>query len=165
MVAEILWVSRRGRRGRFSEMIGRTTAGEMIHPRGEATVIAIGVPIFQHALKYCLRDVFGGRAIAGEFYEKPKQPPMVAFKELAQRVQFSVAHSQHQVVIGKGCCSSGFHGSGVFNHERRRLNMYFWKVGDHVGRGTCKVAEETVAARIGYRKSTHRALNASWRTR
>ena len=52
----------------LAEMIRGAAAGEVIHPGGEAAVVAIGVPVFQHALKHGLHDILGGFALAGVFH-------------------------------------------------------------------------------------------------
>ena len=41
----------------FAEVVGGAAAGEVIHPRGEAAVVAVGVAVFEHPLEDGLRDV------------------------------------------------------------------------------------------------------------
>ena len=45
----------------FAEMVRGAAAREVIHPGGEAAVVAIGVAVFQHPLKNNLGDILGGR--------------------------------------------------------------------------------------------------------
>ena len=89
------------RRGaRLAEMIGGTAAREMIHPCGEAPVVAISVPVLQHALKNRLRDVFRRGPVAGELDQKTEQRPVMPFEKLAQRIEFASADGEHQGVVG-----------------------------------------------------------------
>ncbi|MCR6654876.1 MAG: hypothetical protein NVV63_03460 [Opitutus sp.] len=124
MVAQIVRIGWRGHVRGFAEVIRGTAAGEMIHPRGEAAVVAVGVTVFQHALENRLRDVLRGGAVAGEFDQKAKELPVVPLEELAQRVEFAVAHGEHQIVIGE--LAGSLHGGvQAFNHARSGMNMEF----------------------------------------
>lgn len=129
----------RVRRGAgFAEMIGGTAAGEMIHPRGEAAFVAIRVAVFQHALKHDLHEILRPGAIPCELEQKSKKRPVMAFKELTQRIELSCADSQHQGVVRTlfdGRIHDG-RGARAFNQRRMRLNMDFGKSGNHGGSGT-----------------------------
>ena len=98
-----------GRVGRCPEMIGGTASREMIHPRGEATVIAIRVTVLQHALKNGLGDVFGRGAVSGQLHEKAKQRSVMALEEFAKGVELAVADGEHQRMIG-AAIDERFHG-------------------------------------------------------
>jgi hypothetical protein len=121
VIAQIVRIRGGGGGGRFPEVIRGAAPGQVIHPRGEAAVIAISVPVFQHALENGLRDVLGGAAITGELYEETEERRVMPFEEFAERVEFAVPDSEHQIMIGNGS-GRGFHGSGVFNHDWRRMN-------------------------------------------
>ena len=67
-------------------MIGRGAPRQMIHPGGEAAVVAVGVPVFEHPLKHRLRHILGGRAVPGMLHEKTEQRAMMALEQFAQRI-------------------------------------------------------------------------------
>lgn len=111
VVGVVLEIDRIGgvRRGvGLAEMVRGAAAGEVIHPRGEAALVAVGVAVFEHALEDDLRDIFGGGAVASEFYEEAEERTMMAFKEFAERVQLAATHGEHEFVIGSR--SEGVHG-------------------------------------------------------
>ena len=139
VVGEVLRIRRDGGGGRFAEVIGGAAAGEVIHPGGEAAVVAIGVAVFEHPLKNGLRDVLGSGALAGEFYEEAKEWAVVAFEENAKRIEFAVADGEHEIVIGERF-GGGVHGGASvleFNHDWARRNTNICGVGDHgVGRAS-----------------------------
>ena len=85
---------------RFAEVISGATSREVVHPRGEAAVVAVGVPIFQHPLKHGLHDVFRGGPVARELHEKAEERPVVSLEEFAQRIELAIANGEHQRVIG-----------------------------------------------------------------
>jgi hypothetical protein len=132
---------------RFAEVVGGAAAGEMIHPGGEAAVVAVGVAVFEHPLENGLGDVFGGGVLAGEFDQKTEERAVVALEEFAERVEFAVADGEHQGVVG-AWGGGGIHrrsgaGGAFFNHGRARMNTDFWIDGDHGDGGTWRcVAEE-----------------------
>jgi len=130
---EVLWIGGDGGGGGFAEVVGGAAAGEVIHPGGEASVVAIGVAVFQHALEDGLRDVFGGGALAGEFDEEAEELAVVAFEEDAERVEFAVAHGEHEIVIGEGFGGGGHGGAGLlgFNHGRGGMDTNICGFGDH----------------------------------
>ena len=64
-------------------MIGGAPAGEVVHPGGEAAVIAIRVAVFEHPLEHRLRDVLGGRAVAGQLGEEAEERAVVALTPIA----------------------------------------------------------------------------------
>ena len=72
----------------------------MIHPCGEAAIVAIGVPIFQHPLENGLSDVLRGGSMSGELDEEPKERSVMPLEELTECVELAVAYGQHQGVIG-----------------------------------------------------------------
>ncbi len=112
VVGVMLQIGRIGGRGRplgFAIVIHGTAPGQVIHPGGEATFVAVGVPVFEDALKHDLSDVFGGRAVVGQFGQKTKQRTMVAFKEFAQGIELTFAHGEYEFVVGLR--GRGFHGS------------------------------------------------------
>ena len=94
---------------RLPEVVGGTPPREVIHPRGEAAVIAIRVTVLQHALKHGLGDVFSRRPVAGQLHEKAKQRSVMALEEFTQRIEFAVADGEHQRMIG-AAVDEGFHG-------------------------------------------------------
>jgi len=135
MIGEVLRVSGDGSGGGFAEVVGGAAAGEVIHPGGEAAVVAVGVPVFEHALEDDLRDVLGGGALAGEFDEKAEKGAVVAFEQDAEGVEFAVAHGEHEVVVGE---RFGGGGHGVarlcgFNHGCGGMNTNICGLGDHGG--------------------------------
>ncbi len=104
----------------LAEVIRGAAAGEVIHPRGEAAFVAVGMAVFEHALEDDLRDILGSGAVAGKFHEEAEERAMMAFKEFAERVQLTAAHGEHEFVIGGG--GEGVHGGdevvcGVINRE------------------------------------------------
>jgi hypothetical protein len=112
--------------GGFAKIIGRTSARQVVHPRGKTSVIAIGMPVLQHALENRLRDIFGGAAMAGELYEEAKKRTVMTFEKLTERVEFTIANGEHEVVVRKRFRGS-FHGvsrEGA-NHGRGGLNTDF----------------------------------------
>ena len=117
MVEKVDRIGRAGRGVGLAEVIRGAAARQMIHPRGEAAVVTIGVPVFQHALKDDLRDVLRGSPIAGVLDEEAEERPVVAFKEFAQRIEFAPANGEHQGVVG-ALFNFGFHGAITW----RRLN-------------------------------------------
>ena len=121
----------------FAEMVGGAAAREVIHPRGEAAVVAIRVAVFEHPLKHRLRDVLGRRAIAGEFHQKSEERSVVALEEFAERIEFAVADGEHERVIG-ALFGSGVHRGRLpaFKHGRGRMNTDFFEGGNHGGRRT-----------------------------
>lgn len=100
----------------FAEMIGGAASREMIHPRGEFAVVAIGVAVFEHALKDDLSDVFGGGAIPGEFCEEAEKWAVVFLKKFAERIEVALAHGEHQLVVGLG--SGRFQGRSAVGVSR-----------------------------------------------
>lgn len=135
VVLEIGGVGGVGRGVGLAEVVGGAAAREVIHPGREAAFVAVGVAVFQHALKHRLRDVLGSGAVAGEFHEEAEKRAVVAFEEFAERVEFAVADGEHQGMVG-AWFGGGVHGSGaVFNHEGVRRDTNFWRVGDHGGGG------------------------------
>jgi hypothetical protein len=93
-------------------MIRGATAGKMVHPRGEAAVIAIRVTVFQHALKNCLHDVFRDHPVTGVLDEETEKRAMMPLEQLAQRIEFARADREHQSVVGT-LIDRGFHGAGT----------------------------------------------------
>ena len=121
----------------LAEVIGGAAAGEMIHPGGEAAVVAVGVAVFEHPLKHGLRDILGRGTIAGVFREKAEKLAVVALEEFAERVEFAIADCEHERVIG-ALIGGGVHGSRArrFNRRRGRMNTDFVEGGNHGGNGT-----------------------------
>ena len=127
-----------GRGVALAEMIRSTTAREVIHPGGEAAVVAVGVPVFQHTLKYRLRDILGRLALAGVFHEKPEERAVMTLEEFAQRIEFAAAHGEHQGMVG-ALFDRRVHGgrnAGAVNQSGTRRDMNFVEGGDHGGSGT-----------------------------
>ncbi len=140
----------------FAEVVGGAAAGEVIHPRGETAVVAVGVAVFEHPLEDGLRDVFGGGVLTGVFHEKTEEGSVVALEEFAERVEFAVADGEHESVVGAGF-GGGVHregGAGAtgFNHGGTGMNTDFWVGGDHGGSGTWWVVpRRTRPGEDGYR--------------
>jgi hypothetical protein len=126
-----------------AEVIRGAATREMIHPRGEAAVVSIGVTVLQHPLEDNLGDVFGGGALTGEFDEKAKERAVMAFEKFAERVEIAVADGEHEGVIG-AWFGSWVHwkGGSAVNDGRIGMNRDFFDGGNHDGDGTCGVAEE-----------------------
>lgn len=154
VVLQIARVGRSGGGGGLAEMIGGAAAREVVEPRGEGAFVAVGVAVFEDALKHGLGDVLGGGAVARELDEEAVERAMVALEELAERVEVAVAHGEHQGVIRER--SDGFHGSdaGNVSHRWAGRNAEIWSGGGHgVGEALQDVPRETAATRKGYRKS------------
>ncbi len=136
-IGEVLRIGGDGGGGGFAEVIGGAAAGEVIHPGGEAAVVAVGVAVFQHALEDDLGDVLGGGALTGEFDEKTEERAVVAFEEDAEGVEFAVTDGEHEVVIGEGFGGGGHGVAGLlgFNHECGRMDTNICGLGDHGGGG------------------------------
>ncbi len=130
---------RRHRRG-LAEVIGGRRPGHVVHPRGEPPVVAVGVAVLQHAMEHVLGDVFGGRPVSGQFDQEAEKGAVVAFEQLAERVEIAVADGQHQGVIGKRvgavhvCGPRSSRGLG-------RLHWDFDGIGDHGDPGAWLAAE------------------------
>ena len=143
----------------LAEMVGGAAAGEVIHPGGEAALVAVGVAVFEHPLEDHLRDVLGGGAVAGEFGEKPEERPVVALEQLAQGVEFAAADGEHELMIGSG--GGGVHGgdgsveAGI-NRGPGRIDRNFGSEGEHGRNGGAAAWRElpgkTRRGRRGYRK-------------
>ncbi len=112
-----------------AEVIGGTSAGEVIHPGGEAPVVPVGMPVFEHPLENGLREVLGGGPLAGEFDEEAEQGAVVALEELPERVELAVPDGQHQGVVGAWFGGGGgVHGgqsARAINQSGARRNMNF----------------------------------------
>jgi len=110
-----------------------------MHPGGEAAVVAVGVAVFEHPLEDGLREILGGGALAGEFHQKAEQRAVVAFEQLAERVELAVADGQHEGMVGTwfggGGGIHGGQGAGAIIRSGARRNMNFVERGDHGGSG------------------------------
>ena len=152
MVVQILWIGRSGGGGRFAKVIGGAAAGQMVHPRGETSVVTIGVAVLQHSLENDLGDVLGCRAVSDQFSEESKQRSMMAFEQFAQCVEFAVANRKHQFMIGERF-GNGWHGGRmVFNHAWLRMRTNIWKIGDHGFGRTCLALQQTPRVAKGYKQ-------------
>jgi cyclase len=119
-----------------AEMIRGAAPGQMVHPGGEAAIVAIGVAVLEHPLKDDLGDILGRGAIAGELCEKAEQRAVVALEEFAERIEFAIADGEHERMVG-ALVGSEVHGSGrPFNHGRGGMNTDFFEMGNHGGSGT-----------------------------
>ena len=112
-----------------AEVVGGAAAREVIHPGGEAAVVAVGVAVFEHPLENRLREVLGDGALAGEFDEKAEERAVMALEQLPERVELAVADGQHQGVVGAWFGGGGgVHGgqsAGAINQSGARRNMNF----------------------------------------
>ena len=143
----------------FAEVVGGAATREVIHPGGKAALVTVSVPVFEHPLEYDLGDILGGGAVAGKLDQETEERAVVAFEELAERVELTVAHGEHQSVIGNG--SVGVHGGdgvvwAAVNREGRRIDRNFWS-GDEHGKKWTEAAwrllqGETRRPWIGYKK-------------
>ena len=118
VIVEVLRI-RGGRGGRgFAEMIRGAAAGEMIHPGGEAAIVAVGMPVLEHPLKNDLGNILSRGAVTDELGKKSEERPVMALEQFAQRIQFPVADREHQFMVRQrfdGCLHEG---RMVFNHVR-----------------------------------------------
>jgi hypothetical protein len=132
-----------------AEVIRGAAAREVVHPRGEAAVVTIGVTVLQHPLKDDLGDVLGGGAVAGQLDEKAKERAVMAFEEFAERVEIAVADGEHQSMIG-AWFGSWVHwkGGSAVSDGRVGMNRDFFDGGNHDGDETCGVAEENRSATL-----------------
>lgn len=111
----------RGGRGP-AKMVGGAAPREMVHPRREAALVAVGMAVFEHPLEYDLGDVFGRHAVARELCEVAVERPVVALEELAHAVEVAVAHGEHELMVkGRG---AGFHGWALAPVNPGRLRMH-----------------------------------------
>ena len=124
-----------GRGIALSEMIRGAAAREVIHPSGEAAVVAVSVPVFQHPLKYGLHDIFGGFALAGVFHEKAEERAVMALEEFAERIKLAGTHGKHQGMVGALFDRRVHSGrnAGAVNQSGTRRDMNFVEGGDHGG--------------------------------
>lgn len=144
-----------GPMGGLAKMVGGAAAGELIEPGGERALVAVGVPVFEDALKDRLREVFRGGALAGEMAKKTEEPAVVALEELAEGIEVAGADGEHEGVIGSG--GGGVHGEagGSVSRGRAGGNAEIGEVGDHGGTWR-SVARETGPRGNGYTKSAGR---------
>jgi hypothetical protein len=121
----------------LAEVVRGAAAGEVVHPGGEAAVVAVGVAVLEHALEDNLRDVLGGGTVPGQLDQKPEEGPVMAFEEFAERVEFAVADGKHEGVIG-ALFGGGVHGRGgaAVSDGLRGRNADFFEYGNHGGSGT-----------------------------
>ena len=118
VIVEVLRI-RGGRGGRgFAEMIRGAAAGEMIHPGGEAAVIAVGMPVLEHPLKNDLGNILGRGAVTDELGEKSEERSVVALEQFAQRIEFPVTDREHQFMVRQRFDGGLHEGRMVFNHVR-----------------------------------------------
>lgn len=89
-----------GSGGRAAKLIGGAAPGELIHPGGERTFVAISVAVFEHSLEHHLRYVLGRGAGMAELDEKTEERAVMAFEEFAQRIEFAVTNREHERMIG-----------------------------------------------------------------
>lgn len=117
-----------------AEMICGTSTCQMVHPRREAPVVAIGVAVLQHPLEDRLRHILGSRSIAGELQEKAKELAMMPLEKIAQRIELAVAHGQHQRMVGP-VFGGSIHG-GALNPGGYGWKDSVFERGNHSGWGT-----------------------------
>ena len=118
MIVEVLRI-RGGRGGRgFAEMIRSAAAGEMIHPGGEASIIAVGMPVLEHPLKNDLGNILRRGAVTDELGKKSEERPVVALEQFAQRIEFPVTDREHQFMVRQRFDGGLHEGRMVFNHVR-----------------------------------------------
>ncbi len=75
-------------------------ARDLVHPRRERVAILIAVPVFQHAEKYVLRQVFAELSIAGKPQEVTKEGTMMTFEQYSHFGQISIPNLLHEYVVG-----------------------------------------------------------------
>lgn len=176
VVAEIGRVRGERRGLGVAEVIGGATPGQVVHPGRETALVPIGVAVLQHALEDRLGDVLGGGAIPGELHQEPEEWPMMALKKFAQRVEFAVANSPHQgmigTLVGRGVHrvrrAGAFIPLGIVARERnraasrgwlgclegRRRRMEIGEKGNHVGsRASLGLSERTARCGWSYKVS------------
>lgn len=125
-----------GRGVGLAEVVGGAAAGEVIHPGGEAAVVAVGVAVFEHALEDDLGDVLGGGAVAGELDQEAEERAVVPFEEFAERVEPAIPDGEHQGMIGKRRVCGRVHGSDDVvgkgaSGKRARIDGNFESGGEH----------------------------------
>jgi hypothetical protein len=134
-------------------MIGRAAARDLVHPRGEMTLIAVGVAVLEHPFEYDLGEILGGGALAGQFAEVAVKGAVMPLEELAEAVEVAIAHREHQGMIGGR--RGQVHGAAVARVNAGGGGLHGKFGGDHragwawSGRGA---AGETGPRAKGYRK-------------
>ena len=138
----------------FAEVVGGAAARKVIHPGGEAAIVAVGVAVFEHPLKDGLRDVLRRGVVARQLHQKPEERAVVALEQFAERVEFAVADGEHERVIS-ALFGRGFHGradSGAASGGATWMNGDFFENGNHGDEGTWLVLPgETGWRGKGYR--------------
>ena len=105
-----------------AEMVHRAAPREVVHPRGEAALVAVGVAVLEHPLEDDLGDVLRRGPVAGQLGEVAEERSVVALEELPHAVEVAVAHGEHELVVGGG--GFGFQGGAPVPVNPERLGKH-----------------------------------------
>lgn len=89
--------------------------------RRKTTFVALGVPVFEDAIKNYLNEILADRRLVGQAYKETVKPPVVAFEEFAEPPYFTGADGEHEIVIG-----ITLHFEVNPSRRWRRVEMWSW---------------------------------------